>query len=90
MSFVAVASLYFLKHICIFTLTVIFCYSVGALSGILVRFAFFIVHLTLCFSVVFCLDIYLIDFVYESLAFSVMFIASNNFDFFFRLSMLLF
>ena len=80
---VAIASHYFLQQVCISILTVIFCYSVGALSDILVRFAFFIVHLTLCFSVVFCLDIYLIDFVYESLAFSVMFIASNNFDFFF-------
>ena len=81
MPFIAVASRYFLQQVCISILTVIFCYSVGALSDLLVRFAFFILHLTLCSSVVFCLVIYLIGSVYESVVFSVVFIACGNFEF---------
>ena len=83
MPFIAVASRYFLQQVCISILTVIFRYSVGALSDLLVTFVFFILHLTLCSSVVFCLVIYLIGSVYESVVFSVVFIACGNFDFFF-------
>ena len=80
---VAIASHYFLQQVCISILTVIFCYSVGALSDLLVTFSFSILHLALCSSVVFCLVIYLIGSVYESVVFSVVFIACGNFDFFF-------
>ena len=92
MPFIDVASRYFLQQVSISILTVIFCYSVRALSDLLVRFAFFILRLTLCSIVVFCLVIYLVGSVYESVVFSVVFIACGNFDFFFspRLSMLFF
>ena len=82
---VAIASHYFLQQVCISILTVIFCYSVGALSDLLVTFSFSILHLALCSSVVFCLVIYLIGSVYESVVFSVVFIACGNFDFFFSI-----
>ena len=51
----------------------------GALSDLLVTFSFSILHLALCSSVVFCLVIYLIGSVYESVVFSVVFIACGAF-----------
>lgn len=60
----------------------IFCYSVGAVSD-LVRFAFFILQLTFCSGVVFWLEIFSIGSLYESVVFSVVFIACAPFIYFF-------
>lgn len=72
--------LVFLKQVYISILTVILLFYGGCSD--LVRFAFLILQLALCSGVVFCLEIYLIASVYESVVFSVVFIACGTFDIF--------
>jgi hypothetical protein len=63
----------------------------GGCPALLVRFAFFIFQLALYSGGVFCLEIYLIGSHYESVVFSVVFIACGTFYLFiYHLSMLLF
>ena len=75
--FVAVASLHSLTQVCISILTG-FLLLCGSCSD-LVRFAFFILQLALCSGGVFCIEIYLIGSLYESVVFSVVFIACGTF-----------
>ena len=90
MPFVAVASLHSLTQECISILTgfLLFC---GGCSDLLVRFTFFILQLALCSAGGFCLEIYLIGSLYESVVSSVVFIACGTFYLFISLlSILLF
>ena len=56
----------------------IFCYSVGALSDLLARFCFLYYSVDTLFWYCFCLEFYLIGSLYESVLFSVVFIACAN------------
>ena len=92
MPFVAVASLHSLTQECISILPVFFCYSVGAvlifLSDLLSLFFSWHSALVVFF---FCLEIYLIGSLYDSVVFSVVFITCGNFYLLIcHLSMLLF
>ena len=63
----------------------------GGCSDLLVRFAFFILQQALCSGGVFCIEIYLINSLYESVISSVVFIACGTFYLFISLlSILLF
>ena len=77
-AFCWVASLHPLTQVCISILTgfLLFC---GGCSDLLVRFTFFILQLALCSAGGFCLEIYLIGSLYESVVFSVVFIACGTF-----------
>ena len=84
-SFVAVASLHCLTQVCISILTVASCYSVGAVLIFLSDLLSLFLSWHFALVLLFCLETYVIGYLYKSVVLSVMFIACGAFYLFFSL-----